>query len=772
MLSLVKFKLDSLFARTLLSFTILVMIIIVTTTLIFSNLYSKTLYGQLSREQVKGLETLSENVDNLFKEIDQIYLNLEINTDIDFFLSSRTNDDLTNNKARIQIRNIRQINPYIHSIFVYNSVIGQSIVEGEPGFDAAGFLKHDESFRRSVNDTRAIYLTRLVKTDASPSFLTDKTANYVISMEYTNRNVSGEQQTVIINLDDDLLVRDFLSKSGDQLLFADENGTLIAHSDVTRIGSSVKNTPSFGAVLRSAADSGDVIDDEASHQSLVTFVKNRTTGWYILSSTPYRSLVAPIQDKRNGLLAVCFSILIFCLIATFLISKKLYHPVQRLTELFKRSEFHAGGSPVSDIALISQVYSETLDHMRSLEDRNRDSLQLMRENWLRRSLAAAETDEPIAASVTEEYKLRIDFERLRLCVFKIDGYARLDSPNMTLYESVLFKSVTELLGQEFRYEALRMPKGEVALFINESEGPEDGFDHLRSKLAGVKDSIAATLGITVSIGISDPIDGWGECPEAYEQANQMLQQRFVLGYNQLIYRQYVEEHLSRSLDLPADIEEKLVAAIKRNHPEGFAEALNRMTDVLGGYVYADAIRAFFQLLLACITQMNQVISDENRRMGMQFGKLNLIFTEMETLGQARDWLRQRFEDYRSSLESLSRLKDNKLYRKIEEAMHYIQENFADSSLSVESLAETAGYTPNYFSKLFKEMTGINSGEYIRKVRMAKAKELLAREEYKVSDVAEMCGYVNSSHFYSAFKRDVGMTPAAYRESTFPEKGTS
>ncbi|MFF2092957.1 AraC family transcriptional regulator [Paenibacillus sp. NPDC058174] len=768
MLSWFRLKNNSLFVRTLLSFTILVMIVIVTITLIFSNLYSTTLYSQISREQVKGLEMLSENVDNLFKEMDQIFLNLEINMDIELFLSSRSHDALTTNKARLQISNIRQINPYIHSIFVYNSVLQENIVEGEPGFDVESYLKRDASFQKSVNDSRTIYLTRLKESEVPPSFLTDKKAKYIISMEYTNRSVNGEQQTVVINLNDDLLVRDYLSKNGDLLMLVDADGNLVAHSNIDEIGQNIKDTPSFQAVKNSIAESGDVINKKGNDRTLTTFVINRTTGWYVLGSTPYQSLIQPIQDKRNELLGVCLSILLLCLALIFLISKKLYNPVQRLTELFKGSQFNVGSTASNDISLISQVYTETLQHMQSLENKNRDSQQLMKNNFLRKKLIADEP-ESAASQSSEDFKLRIDFDRLLLCVIKIDGYSQLDGQSAMVLESVLFQSVTELLNDEFRYEALQMPKGEIVLLINESESVEDGFPHLLAKLSSVKDSIAVTLDITITIGISNPIDAWGDCPNAYLQAQEMVKQRFVLGLNRIIYPQYVEEMLAHSFDLPTEIEQSLTAAIKRNDRERFVEGLENMAALLRGYVHADAMQALFHVLLVCITQMNQMLNDENKKLGMRFGELNLIFTEMETLGQAKHWLLTQFDEYQKSLESIQHLKENKFYRKIEETIQYIQNNYSDSNLSVEMLAEVAGYTPNYFSKLFKEMTGINSGEYIRKVRIGKAKELLKNDEHKVSDVAEICGYVNSSHFYSAFKKVVGMTPSAYREFALAEK---
>lgn len=769
MFGIVKFKLDSLFSRTLLSFTSLLMIVIVTIALLFSNIYAKTLYGQLSDEQVKSMEMLSENIDNLFKEMDQIYLNLEINMDVELFMSSRFADALVTNKARIQIGNVRQINPYIHSIFAYNSVTGESIVEGKPGFDVDGFLQRDASFQKSANDSRAIYLTRLKATEGSKSFLTDKEASYVISMEFTNRSLNGDQQTVIINLDDTLLVRDYLSKSGDRLLLADENGTQIAHSDLDQIGERVKDRASFDAILQEGGVSGVQHGKNDGGQSLTAYVQNKTTGWYLLGSTPYRSLVKPIQDKRNGLLAVCLSILLLCLVLAFFISKKLYNPVSRLTEMFKRSQFNVGNGASNDIALINRVYAETLQHMQSLEARNRDNLQLMKEGYLRRKLTAADSDDSEENARDEDLKLKVSFDRLLLCVMKIDGYSQLDGQSMTLYESVLYLSVTELLNDELRYEAFHMPRGEIVLLINEAEGADDGYVQMLAKLSGIKDSIAVTLGITVTIGVSEPVFAPGDLPHAYAQASEMAQQRFVLGNNRIIYPDYAERMLSRSDGLPIEIEEKLGTAIKRNDRERFVESLEHMASLLRGYVYADAHQALVHVLLVCITQMNQMINDENKKIGMKFGELSLVFTEMETLGQAKNWLLKQFDEYRKNLESIQQMKENKFYRKIEEAIQYIQKNYSDSRLSVEALAEVAGYTPNYFSKLFKEMTGINSGEYIRKIRIGKAKELLQNHEYKVSDVAEICGYINSSHFYSAFKKDVGMTPSAYREFALAEK---
>ena len=101
---------------------------------------------------------------------------------------------------------------------------------------------------------------------------------------------------------------------------------------------------------------------------------------------------------------------------------------------------------------------------------------------------------------------------------------------------------------------------------------------------------------------------------------------------------------------------------------------------------------------------------------------------------------------------------------------HIRTNYQDVNLSTESIADKAGYAPYYFSKLFRELVGININDFIRQVRLEKAKELLANTSLKAQEIAEMTGFSNISNFYLVFKKDVGLTPAVYREYSTGKSG--
>lgn len=100
---------------------------------------------------------------------------------------------------------------------------------------------------------------------------------------------------------------------------------------------------------------------------------------------------------------------------------------------------------------------------------------------------------------------------------------------------------------------------------------------------------------------------------------------------------------------------------------------------------------------------------------------------------------------------------------IRNACAYIDEHFGQK-LSLEQISKHFYISPNYFSSLFKKETGVNFLEYLTSARMREAAKLLADPRYSISEVAELTGYRDASHFGASFAKKYGMTPSAWRRS--------
>ena len=101
-----------------------------------------------------------------------------------------------------------------------------------------------------------------------------------------------------------------------------------------------------------------------------------------------------------------------------------------------------------------------------------------------------------------------------------------------------------------------------------------------------------------------------------------------------------------------------------------------------------------------------------------------------------------------------------VYQAVIDSVAYIRENL-QSKLSVEQIAEQAGFSKYYFLRLFKRVTGCTVVQYINLLRCEYAKELL-RSGNSVKQTALRSGFENMSYFTGVFKRHVGCLPNAYR----------
>lgn len=97
-----------------------------------------------------------------------------------------------------------------------------------------------------------------------------------------------------------------------------------------------------------------------------------------------------------------------------------------------------------------------------------------------------------------------------------------------------------------------------------------------------------------------------------------------------------------------------------------------------------------------------------------------------------------------------------------EILLYIDQHFCED-ISLKTLSKQASVTPAHFSRVFKQLIGMNITAYMMTKRIIRAKQLLGETDFNISVIAEMCGFGSVPHFHAMFKRILGITPAAARK---------
>lgn len=93
---------------------------------------------------------------------------------------------------------------------------------------------------------------------------------------------------------------------------------------------------------------------------------------------------------------------------------------------------------------------------------------------------------------------------------------------------------------------------------------------------------------------------------------------------------------------------------------------------------------------------------------------------------------------------------------------YIKNNLTADDLSQGAMAEMAGISREYFSRIFKNVTGMNYTKWLNMIRLEKATELLSDEKRPLTEIAMMSGFQSIPSFNRVFREEKGMAPGEFR----------
>lgn len=108
-------------------------------------------------------------------------------------------------------------------------------------------------------------------------------------------------------------------------------------------------------------------------------------------------------------------------------------------------------------------------------------------------------------------------------------------------------------------------------------------------------------------------------------------------------------------------------------------------------------------------------------------------------------------------------KEKEERRPIRDAIRYMNEHFMDPDFSLESVSAIAGFSPTYFSQIFRKETGKGFQDFIVDIKMQKAKEMLRDTSMPVYAIAEKIGYSDAKHFSRLFQKKAGVKPNEFRK---------
>ena len=102
-------------------------------------------------------------------------------------------------------------------------------------------------------------------------------------------------------------------------------------------------------------------------------------------------------------------------------------------------------------------------------------------------------------------------------------------------------------------------------------------------------------------------------------------------------------------------------------------------------------------------------------------------------------------------------------RIIKHAILYMETHYTDK-LTLEKIAHEINLSPSHFQRIFKQTMNISPNDYLQKIRLTKAKELLLITHDTITDIAYRCGFESNAYFSYVFKKQMYLSPSLYRKA--------
>lgn len=394
--------------------------------------------------------------------------------------------------------------------------------------------------------------------------------------------------------------------------------------------------------------------------------------------------------------------------------------------------------------------------------------------WVQPSLKSSFVYDFIFGNLTNAKEIYEKSKALGMCrtpnvvlVVNIDNFSGMTANKSELLKHNMRQEVYHVVQDALREtsEAMVAIVGpdSMAIVLTLEESEQDvSTNNIKSVSLDLADSIRLLVqektNMTVSVGIGSYLQDGRRLHLSYREACLALNHKFFIGGNRVIHIDEVEPFSGNLMNIEVGYD--LVTAIKLGDKAGSRNCLNEIISKCFSDKRADPeslrIQAF-EFLVLLVGAAREAGVDKKKLLAIEF-QLGMELRRQEVAKDLQKWM---YKVIDVLAEFVLEHHNQHNLKAVREAVQFIESKYFQE-LSLDEIARNVYLSPNYFSSIFRKETGYTVSDYITKIRIEKAKELLKNLENSVSDVGLKVGYHDPRYFCRVFKAVVGIPPSKYK----------
>ena len=474
--------------------------------------------------------------------------------------------------------------------------------------------------------------------------------------------------------------------------------------------------------------------------------------WTIVYAQSYSSIVQSTRLIRDMITYSLLIALALAMLLAYVFSAYLYKPLGKLMlSIGKFSDYELIKKGVNEYKIINESVSRLFNLKNDLNIKYNLTLPYFQLHSISRFLSSKDFDVKEFENVLNI--LDISFIYSGYAVVLVD----LENAECTEKTKDFFDNGLKGNKNDMVYVLSEISNRRMAIIINTDNDVKALYKSMRN-LKEYFDGMKYCLTISIG-GIHESLE---KIKLSYIEALRKLENKFFMGKNDIIICGD-DYKTGESYSYDKNIEEELLNSIRGQNLQKAVRLLDDLINSLGentGTIeYVKYI--YFQLLSNIANMIIDIgIKHENEVMANKdvFEKIQ----HSETLGDLQKFVRAFVEDAVSHVCTLKKTQHDYIVGKTKEfiGLNYFKD------LSLNEIANYVFLSPRYLNNIFKEIVGTTIYDYITKVRIDAARELILNENITIKNIAGMVGYNNSHTFIRMFVKYNNVTPTQFRRKYY------
>lgn len=303
---------------------------------------------------------------------------------------------------------------------------------------------------------------------------------------------------------------------------------------------------------------------------------------------------------------------------------------------------------------------------------------------------------------------------------------------------------------------------------------EEISDFLIDKLINFENILRGSVNIKTFMGVSDVHRGLEGLSVAYDEIKYCRKKQKgrkkqkecsdgILFYNEVVEIQKHNEHTQASTFyyFPPEQEKRIYECVRTGQEDEMIEIIENVIRINGDNdLYSLYKMKYLAYDLTCMLAKN-LDKNYNEILEKKLG-INDVFLEIERCVTFEEMKNRIIEIMKCICnENKGIPMENRSVKICKKVKEYIEQNYSDSNLSLVNIASEFSLNDTYLSSTYKKYYSIGLTDYLRYVRIEKAKELLMNGTNTIEQISEKVGYNSSRTFARAFKTVTGVTPKVF-----------